>query len=78
MITVCILLFALAFGNSCEANVLETFVKSIIDKWQLLSPTVIVQDDIPEICMILDWVLCLTTDLDIAEHKVPGINKFLK
>ena len=69
MITVCILLLALAFGNSCEANVLETFVKSIIDKWQLLSPTVIVQDDIPEICMILDWVLCLTTDLDIAEFK---------
>ena len=69
MITVYILLFALAFGNSCEANVLETFVKSIIDKWQLLSPTVIVQDDVPEICLILDWVLCLTTDLDIAEFK---------
>ena len=67
MITVYILLFAFAFANSSEANVLETFVKSIIEKWQLLSPTLIVQDEIPELCLTLDWVLCLTTDLDIDE-----------
>ena len=67
MISVYILLFAFAFANSSEVEVFETLVKSIVDKWQLLSPTIIVRDTIPEICLTLDWVLCLTTDLDINE-----------
>ena len=67
MTSVFILLFFLAFANGSEAEVLETLVKSIVEKWQLLSPTIIVQDTIPEICLTLDWVLCLTTDLDIND-----------
>ena len=67
MNTVYILLFFFAYANSSEVKVLETFVKSIVDKWQLLSPTLIVPDEIPEMCLTLDWGLCLSTDMSIDE-----------
>ena len=59
--------FFLAFADSSEVKLSQTFVKSIIEKWQLLAPTLIVQDNMQEICLSLEWGLCLTTDMSIDE-----------
>ena len=45
----------------------ETLVSDVIDKWSLLSPTIIFQDDVPPMCMKLQWSLCLTNGMGIEE-----------
>ena len=50
---------------------LETFVIDVIETWQLLSPTIVFQDEMPTMCMKHQWILCLTIDMGIfetAEH----------
>ena len=44
-----------------------------MDTWKIRSPTIIYQDDLPELCMKRQWVLCLSNDWDtneLAEHLV--------
>ena len=40
----------------------EKFVKDIIKTWHLKSPTIIIKDDLLNLCMIHNWWLCLTND----------------
>ena len=58
-------IFSIARG--LEYGMLETFLEDVIDKWGLLSPTIIFQDEMPTTCMDLDWTLCLTYDIGIRE-----------
>ena len=55
-------MFCSAHGSDTEE--FETFIEDIIDSWQLRSPTLISQGDLPQLCMRLEWALCLTTDSD--------------
>ena len=39
----------------------------LIDTWHLRSPTIIVQGDLPDLCMRHQWLLCLSDSLDVTE-----------
>ena len=63
------LIFSIANGSDTEE--FEKFIEDIIDTWQLLSPALIAQGELPQLCMRLEWVLCLPTDSDtndLVEH----------
>ena len=55
-------IFSIAHGSDTEE--FEKFIENLIDTWQLRSPTLIAQGDLPQLCMRLEWVLCLPTDSD--------------
>ena len=55
-------LFAIAQGSYTAE--LEHFIEDAISTWQLRSPTLVVQGDLPSICMRLEWILCLSTEFD--------------
>ena len=46
------------------------FVKDIIKTWRLISPTIVLQDDLLNICISHDWWLCLTNDMDVDELAI--------
>ena len=48
-------------------HTLELFIKDIIVTWKLISPTIIVDGDFPEVCRSQHWVLCLESDTDNEE-----------
>ena len=54
-----------AYGQ--ENEIPETFAEDIIDAWQLLSPTIIVQDFFPKTCTERPWVLCLSDSMDTED-----------
>ena len=46
----------------------DKFIQDIITTWRLLSPTVIIDESLPHLCMTYQWMLCLTTrDVDMIE-----------
>ena len=50
---------------------LEKLLVDIIEAWQLLSPTIIAEEETPKLCLTHQWTLCLTNDMDknyLAEH----------
>ena len=59
-------LFSIAHGLE-KTEVLDKFVEDLIDTWQLRSPTIIYQDDLPELCRKRDWILCLSNAWDMSE-----------
>ena len=65
-------LFSIAHGL-VETEGRDKFVKDLMETWQIRSPTIIYQDDLPELCMKRQWVLCLSNDRDtneLAQHLV--------
>ena len=56
----------MAHGSGLE-NV-ETLVRDIIATWQLLAPTIIFQDELIELCLERQWVLCLSESVDANEY----------
>ena len=61
------LLWVISTANGSEYDRLEAFAEDIIDKWQLLSPTIIVRDDLFKLCLQSRWVLCLSERMDIND-----------
>ena len=65
-------LFLLLCISSCGhgANqTLEQFVGDIISTWKLLSPTIVVDENLLELCRTHQWVLCLVSDNEeLARH----------
>ena len=59
-------LFSIAHGFE-KTEVLDKFVEDLIDTWQIRSPTIIYQDDLPELCRKRDWILCLSNAWDMSE-----------
>ena len=45
----------------------EGFIGDIISEWNLQSPTIVVQDDLPDMCKTSQWVLCVDSTMDTAE-----------
>ena len=64
----CLLFWLFSFAHGLEKTVgLDTFVEDVIDTWQIRSPTIIYQDDLPELCRNRDWILCLSIAWDMNE-----------
>ena len=55
-----------------SGNQIYPFLEDIIANFELTAPTIILDDDVPELCMSIQWVLCLNTfsnDVtEIAQH----------
>ena len=67
----CILLGVFALSQGYESEGFEPFIASIIEKWKLISPTIIYKDDMPDMCINHPWLLCITNDADdkgLANH----------
>ena len=51
-----------------SGNQIYPFLEDIIANFELTAPTIILDDDVPELCMSIQWVLCLNTfGNDVAE-----------
>ena len=66
---VCILL-----GVNGDAN-LNSLFTDIITKFRLISPTIIYQGEIPEICITHHWLLCLDQEDEIEIHPDEDIKQ---
>ena len=63
-----IILFGIfAISHAAETGDLEAFIEDIIETWQLRSPTILVKDVVPKMCMTRQWLLCLSIDQDTNE-----------
>ena len=62
-----ILFLIVSVANGLENDQFETFIRDMIKEWKLLSPTIIFQDEMPELCLKLKWGLCLTNIMDTDE-----------
>ena len=62
----CLLLGIYPISHGFESKEFETFIEGIIETWQLRSPTLLVKEDLPKICMSKNqqWLLCLSNDQD--------------
>ena len=70
-----LLALALVIGSFAEgaelSDPLERFIEDIITTWKLLSPTVIVKEEILDLCTTHQWLNCVTNDgniTDLAKH----------
>ena len=54
-------------ANAFESDELDKFLGDLIGTWQLRSPTIIVQGDLPELCMRQQWLLCLSDSFESTE-----------
>ena len=61
MYQLCLLfgILSTAHGHGSRSKQLETFVGDIIDTWKLTLPTILYDDEAPEICYADQRVLCL-------------------
>ena len=64
-----LILITLIFSSihAFEPEVFDKFLGDLIDTWNLHSPTIIVQGDLPELCIKRPWMLCLSDGLDTTE-----------
>ena len=60
----------LSIAHGSQQEQFETFLRDIIDTWKLQSPTIIVQDYFPKICMELQWVLCLSESMGEGTNEL--------
>ena len=67
-------IYSHAMGNYIPDKLIEDISRT----WKLISPTIIVEEDLPQLCMTNQWVLCLTTnDVDMNKliHHLVWIHK---
>ena len=67
MITLYVLLGMLSISNGTESKHFEAFIEDVIETWQLRHPTILFKDDLPKICMVYQWLLCLSNEEDTNE-----------
>ena len=59
----------LVWSNVIGAQFYEEFIADIIGKWHLRLPTVVVEEDMLELCLMRERVLCLPSNLNlVADH----------
>ena len=59
------------FLNVHGDDVMSKFITDVISTLKLISPTILYHGNLPEICMTLEWILCLDQEndhIDLAEH----------
>ena len=54
-------------GGVRDAEQLEKFIEGIIVKWNLLSPTIIISEELTDLCRRHDMMLCVTNDANATE-----------
>ena len=67
----CFLVGTFVITHGSESEKMETFIEAIIGKWKLRSPTLLIADDLPTICMNNHQLLCLSNEHDrndLANH----------
>ena len=52
------------FYLKVHQNVVDNFVRDILKTYRSRSPTIIFDEDAPEICWTQNWVLCLSNGPD--------------
>ena len=67
IITFCLLFGAYTRCDGLDSEQFEAFIWGIITTWQLRSPTILFKDDLPQMCMNQQWILCLTLNMDTNE-----------
>ena len=67
LITFFLLYGIFTISHGTELQHFEAFIKDIIKTWQFRAPTVLFKDDLPELCMTHQWLLCLSDDGDDSE-----------
>ena len=67
MLHIYVLFCLSSLARGLDSEVWETFVGDVVNKWSIMAPTIIFQDEIPHMCMELEWSLCLTDDMGIWE-----------
>ena len=50
-----------------DAEPLENFIEAIIETWKLLSPTIIIREDMTDLCRRRDMMLCVTNDANATQ-----------
>ena len=71
LIHLCLFNEVLAIYHGSESQVIEAFIMDIIQTWQLQSPTIIIKEDLPEICMKHQRLLCMSdhqSTIELANH----------
>ena len=72
-----LLFWILSIADGSDIHEFEKFIEEIIEAWKLQSPTLIVQGDLPQLCMTLEWVLCLPATSDTNNEQLgPSFSKF--
>ena len=59
--------FCMLLGVNGDDN-LNLLFTDIIAKFRLISPTIIYQGEIPEICITHSWLLCLDQEDELEVH----------
>ena len=62
-----LLFLALSFSATVGAEPIDEFISDIIGEWQLRLPTIVAGNDLPELCMTHERVLCLSNGFDLDE-----------
>ena len=86
--TFCVLFGTYTPCDGRKSEQFEAFIEDIIETWQLQYPTILYKDDLPQMCMNQQWLLCLTLNIDTHEldsylafiqerRKHDGLIKFL-
>ena len=65
-----------------QMDLMDNFILDLIKTWKLLSPTIIIKEDILDLCIRQDMVLCLLNDggntSEVAQHlNVIGGGRYL-
>ena len=67
LITLCLIVGNFSLSRGTKINQVDAFIEDIIETLQFRSPTIIVNDEIPNICITYQWLLCLSDDQDDSE-----------
>ena len=59
--------FSVCLGS--ETKVIDAFIEDVIKTWKLRFPTILVKNDMPNLCRTQNqaWILCLSNDEDTNE-----------
>ena len=60
-----LLLYIITTAYGLENGRFETFILDVIDTWQLRSPTIIFQDEIPKMLLKDYWSIWVTDDMNV-------------
>ena len=67
-----IVFLSLSFCADVSGDQLYPFLEELITDFELIAPTMIISDDVPELCMNYKWILCLKTSnndaVEIAKY----------
>ena len=67
LISLCLLFWSFDASYGTKLNNVEAFIEDLIKMWQLRSPTILIDDDLPNLCINHQWLLCLLNNLDAIE-----------